>query len=63
MNEISVIINGVRYDEVPLGIPNIKYECKHCDLYKDDGTGDCLKLNRCPLHDGYVFKKSDRVEV
>lgn len=59
MNEVSIIINGVRYDCQQCKENNVE-ECKCCDLYNEDGTSVCLVLNRCPLHDGYVFKKSDK---
>mgnify|MGYP002517241816 CR=1 FL=1 len=34
--------------------------CKYCDLYNEKGTSECLKLNACPLFNGYVFKKSTK---
>jgi hypothetical protein len=59
MNEVSIIINGVRYDAQPLST-KVVVECRECDLYNKDGESECLKLNRCPLFSGYVFKKSDK---
>ena len=58
-DEVSIIINGVRYDAKPLTTPAI-IECDCCDLYNKDGASECLYLNRCPLYRGYVFKKSDK---
>ena len=59
MNEVSIIINGVRYDVQPLSTKVVD-ECRECDLYNKDGESECLKLNSCPLFNGYVFKKSDK---
>ena len=60
MNEISIIINGVRYDaELSENAPMTDV-CKYCDLYNEKGTSECLKLNACPLFNGYVFKKSTK---
>lgn len=60
MNEVSIIINGVRYDAIPLPSQANGYECKYCDLYRKDGKWDCSELNSCPLHKGFIFKKSDK---
>ena len=55
MNEVSIIINGVRYDSVETGTK--EHLCYGCDLYKDcelsDCCGDLIGLNQ-------VFKKSDK---
>ena len=61
MNEVSIIINGVRYDAelVPTTSP-LTNECIYCDLRKEDGTSECLKLSHCPLFLGYIFKKSTK---
>lgn len=59
MNEVSIIINGVRYGAEPLNTP-VTIECDCCDLYNKDGYSECLYLNRCPLFRGYVFKKSEK---
>ena len=59
MNEVSIIINGVRYDAQPLSA-KVLVECRECDLHYKDGESECSKLNRCPLFSGYVFKKSDK---
>ena len=58
MNEVSIIINGVRYDAepVPTNSP-LTDECIYCDLLKEDGTSECIKLSHCPLFPGYFFKK------
>ena len=60
MNEVSIIINGVRYDAERLENASIADVCKHCDLYNEKGTSECLKLNACPLFNGYIFKKSTK---
>ena len=61
MNEISIIINGVRYDaeSVPTN-SSLTNECIYCDLHREDGEGECIKLGNCPLYHGYVFKKSNK---
>ena len=60
MNEVSIIIDGVRYDaELSENVP-MHFVCKYCDLYNEKGTSECLKLNACPLSNGYIFKKSDK---
>lgn len=55
MNEVSIIINGVRYDAVERELPEIL--CYSCELYQDckiaDCCGDLIGLNQ-------VFKKSDK---
>ena len=55
MNEVSIIINGVRYDAVE---SNAKANlCDGCDMYLDcilaDSCGKLIGLNQ-------VFKKSDK---
>lgn len=54
MNEVSIIINGVRYDAVERDALDL---CYGCDLYRDcklaDCCGDLIGLNQ-------VFKKSDK---
>ena len=58
MNEVSIIINGVRYDAVDAPLTN--YPCSHCDAYdycieqKDDVL--------CATHNvlDKIFKKSDK---
>ena len=54
MNEVSIIINGVRYDAVE-GI-SIEHCCDGCDLFKD-----CIIPNDCEnlISLKRVFKKSD----
>lgn len=59
MNEVSIIINGVRYDAQPLS-GKVVDECRECDLYNKEGLSECLKLNSCPLFKGYIFKKSNK---
>ena len=53
MNEVSIIINGVRYDSVKMD-----GNCSICDMNNENH--DCLKIASCPLKAGYVFKKSDK---
>ena len=55
MNEVSIIINGVRYDAVERDTE--EYLCHGCDLHRDcklsDSCGDLIGLNQ-------IFKKSDK---
>lgn len=61
MKEFSIIINGVRYDAESVSTDSpLTNECIYCDLHKDDGTSECLKLGNCPLFLGYIFKKSTK---
>ena len=60
MNEVSIIINGVRYNAERLENAPITNICKYCDLYNEKGTSECLKLKDCPLPKGYIFKKSTK---
>lgn len=61
MNEVSIIINGVRYDAVEV---NAFCMSDRCDLYDDlhgcpyciIGMETCEKL----IGDGRYFKKSDK---
>lgn len=58
MNEVSIIINGIKYDAERLENASMTDVCKYCDLYNENGASECLKLNACPLSNGYIFKKS-----
>ena len=55
MNEVSIIINGVRYDSVERDTQ--EYICYGCDLYRDCKfsycCGDLIGLDK-------IFKKSDK---
>lgn len=55
MNDVSIIINGIRYDAVERDTKEGLCYC--CDLYRDcklsDCCGDLIGLNQ-------VFKKSDK---
>lgn len=56
MNEVSIIINGVRYDAVDP--PTTSFPCSYCDA-----TDDCIGYNEdvlCAIHNvvDKVFKKS-----
>ena len=55
MNEVSIIINGTRYDAVKEECPN----CLQCDLHND-----CDELTYenlcCSLTPRCIFKKSDK---
>lgn len=55
MNEVSIIINGVRYDAVER--INIEHFCDSCDLFSN-----CIIANDCENLIGLkrVFKKSDK---
>lgn len=54
MNEVSIIINGVRYDAVRIE----EYEscCRLCELKSED----CDMFYVCPLDAFHTFKKSDK---
>ena len=61
MNEVSIIINGVRYDAVD---DNRTFGSHNCDLYdKDKGCRPCIigmvACERLIGIDG-IFKKSDK---
>ena len=56
MNEVSIIINGVRYDAHEIGAPSYPFACGCCDL---NDTDYCLDP-KCPLEQGVVFKKSTK---
>ena len=55
MNEVSIIINGVRYDAMERETQ--EFLCCGCDLYKNcklaDTCGDLIGLNK-------IFKKSNK---
>ena len=55
MNEVSIIINGVRYDAVDVDYAN----CNQCDLHIDcdEGTFENLCYELVP---SCIFKKSDK---
>ena len=52
-NQVSIIINGVRYDAVK--VENNDYTCKGCEL----PIGIC-EICGSLLNDCQVFKKSDK---
>ena len=59
MNEVSIIINGVRYDAVETVTTGCKW--KDCDLFKycrnNDGRDPCV----CEISPKNItFKKSDK---
>lgn len=59
MDEVSIIIDGVRYDAEE------GTRCLQCDLFKGicniySTTHRVKPLSRCPLKDGYIFKKSTK---
>ena len=58
MNEVSIIINGVRYDTVDMGSSTV---CSgNCDLYKWCGEFD-FEFTCGILYDtNTIFKKSDK---
>ena len=60
MNEVSIIINGVRYDlEIPLSI-NIS-RCEECELREMCDDGDFYNQTICEkFHCIGVFKKSNK---
>ena len=58
MNEVSIIINGVRYDAVDA---KTEYSCEECDLRhlceKTQYMSLCLILD---IEENKCFKKSDK---
>ena len=61
MNEVSIIINGVRYDAVY--IPPYASKCSHCDVVINAFCCSCGKRDLCDIfHIGerQCFKKSDK---
>lgn len=52
-NQVSIIINGVRYDAVKFD--KSVHQCELCEC-----VGVCFKLGACPLPSDYFFKKSDK---
>lgn len=50
MNEVSIIINGVKYEPI-----EDNGGCGNCDL--EDSF--CIYFNMCPLSNGYIFKKTE----
>lgn len=53
MNEVSLIINGVRYDAVEAGSCDIYAKCSDCKLFLMTSCIALIGVNR-------VFKKSDK---
>lgn len=53
MNEVSIIINGVRYDAVDAGHCDIYAKCRDCKLFLQTSCIALIGVNR-------VFKKSDK---
>ena len=55
MNEVSIILNGVRYDAVDMG--DVRPICKRCDL--DEYCKDCNPIcNVFNVGDTVVFKRA-----
>jgi hypothetical protein len=54
MNEVSIIINGVRYDSVP---EEDLCSCSGCEF--DRIPGECILVNICKKMD-LIFKKSTK---
>ena len=57
MNEVSIIINGVRYDAVKQN--DFRKDCQDCAFFES-----CLKYGTCCNFlgdmEGMIFKKSDK---
>lgn len=53
MNEVSIILNGVRYDAVEAGHCDIYAKCSNCKLFLQTACIALIGVNR-------VFKKSDK---
>lgn len=61
MNEVSIIINGVRYDAVHAEC-SLNEICRKCDLLElCSGIGSYIPLcDICTIGDDTHFKKSDK---
>lgn len=57
MNEVSIIINGVRYDLTDNS--KDKFECESCDLGSYCDCHNLWHYCNCVSCEGQVFKKSD----
>lgn len=59
MNQVSIIINGVRYDTSVVD-QSVDYDavCNECDLLKDCNEDYLLNLCSYYLDEDCVFKKS-----
>ena len=53
MNEVSIIINGVRYDAVGAGHCDIYAKCRDCKLFLQTSCIELIGVDR-------VFKKSTK---
>ena len=53
MNEVSIIINGVRYDAVKAGHCDIYAKCRNCKLFLQTSCIELIGVDR-------VFKKSTK---
>lgn len=58
MNEVSIIINGVRFDLTDNSKDNL--ECESCDLGSYCDCHDLWHYCNCVSCEGQVFKKSDK---
>ena len=56
MNEVSIIIKGMRFDAVN---EEDYSSCKGCDIGKNAPTADCLLSALCRRRN-IIFKKSDK---
>lgn len=62
MNEVSIIINGVRYDAVEQNNPRI-VGCENCDIKdicESPRGHDFIRLCSCVRGHQVCFKKSDK---
>lgn len=61
MNEVSIIINGVRYDAVIINSDAVYFNCIDCDLL-DICKAHCdfYICKYLGINFGYCFKKSDK---
>lgn len=60
MNEVSIIINGVRYDAV---LGNVMQFCDGCELRDICDDGDYYNQTLCEkfkVARGFIFKKSTK---
>jgi Pyruvate/2-oxoacid:ferredoxin oxidoreductase delta subunit len=56
MNEVSIIVNGMRFDAVN---EEDYHSCKGCDIGKNASTADCLLSALCRRRN-IIFKKSNK---
>ena len=56
MNEVSIIINGERYDAVEIASSQRDECCELCEITEEH----CAVLTKCPLSSTTIFRKSTK---